>query len=234
MRLEEIGSAIWLAEGGIVSCYGFPYPIRSVIVRLAAADLWVWSPVALTPDLRTEIDRLGKVAHLVSPNKLHHLYLRSWKEAYPGAMLWGPRSAIKKRKDLSFQAPLRDEPPVAWQGVIDQAWFRGSPFMDEVVFFHRPSATAILADLCQAFSPAFLREHWSWWQRLVAQAYGITEGKGYAPFEWRISFVNRQPARAAFSKVLSWAPKQVVMAHGTWQREDGLVFLRRAFRWLEK
>jgi hypothetical protein len=29
-------------------------------------------------------------------------------------------------------------------------------------------------------------------------------------------------------------PKAGFMAHGTWQREDGLEFLRRAFRWLEK
>jgi hypothetical protein len=32
--------------------------------------------------------------------------------------------------------------------------------MDEVVFFHRPSGTAIVADLIQTFSDHFLREHW--------------------------------------------------------------------------
>ena len=45
---------------------------------------------------------------------------------------------------------------------IDQAWFRGSFAMDEIVFLHRPSATAIVADLIQTFSNAFLRKHWGW------------------------------------------------------------------------
>ncbi len=39
--LENIGSDIWLAEGEIVSFHGFPYPTRSVVVRLPGEDLWI-------------------------------------------------------------------------------------------------------------------------------------------------------------------------------------------------
>ena len=148
------------AEGENVSFFGIPYPTRSVIARLENGDLWVWSPVKLTADLRAEVDRLGSVRHLVSPNKLHHLYLQEWKAAYPGASLWGPQSTIKKRSDLSFREALKDGPPPEWLPDIDQAWFRGSFAMDEIVFLHRPSATAIIADLIQTFSDHFLREHW--------------------------------------------------------------------------
>ena len=94
--LEQVHDALWIAEGEIVSFFGFPYPTRSVIVRLANGDLWVWSPVKLSADLRAAVERLGPVRHLVSPNKLHHLYLSEWKAAYPGAQLWGPRSTIKR------------------------------------------------------------------------------------------------------------------------------------------
>ena len=45
------------------------------------------------------------VAHLVSPNKLHHLYLAEWKSAYPEAKLWGPELTIRRRRDLSFAGP---------------------------------------------------------------------------------------------------------------------------------
>jgi hypothetical protein len=64
-----------------------PYPTRSVIARLENDDLWIWSPVKLTADLRADVDRLGRVRHLVSPNKLHHLYLSEWKAAYPETAL---------------------------------------------------------------------------------------------------------------------------------------------------
>ncbi len=124
------------------------------------------------------MNRPGSVAHLVSPNKLLHLYLQDWKAAYPNAQLWGPQSVIAKRKDLVFREPLGDEPPTEWDGILDQAWFRGSAILDELVFFHKPSATAILADLSQTFADRFLQDRWSWWQRPIAKVWGIVEGKG--------------------------------------------------------
>jgi hypothetical protein len=229
--LEQVDDALWIAEGANVSFYGASYPTRSVIVRLGSGGLWIWSPVELTPDLRADIDRLGSVRHLVSPNKLHHLYLREWKAAYPKAALWGPQSTIKKRPDLSFRESLNDSPPPEWLPDIDQAWFRGSFVMDEIVFFHRPSGTAIVADLIQTFSDRFLREHWGWW-RFLARLDGLTQDQACAPLEWRLSFINRAPARRARDKVLSWDCQRVVVAHGEWVRVGGHELLAKSFRWL--
>jgi len=229
--LEQVHDALWVTEGEPVNFFGLPYPTRSVIARLANGDLWVWSPVKSTADLRNEVDRLGPVRHLVSPNKLHHLYLKEWKAAYPAALLWGPQTTIKKRPDLKFQDALTDGPPAEWLPDIDQAWFRGSFAMDEVVFLHRPSATAIVADLIQTFSDHFLREHWGWW-RFLARLDGLTRDQACAPLEWRLSFINRAPARRARLKVLSWNCQRVVVAHGEWPRTNGKAFLANSFRWL--
>jgi len=122
--LLSIDRNIWLVEGSIVDFYGFPYPTRSVVIRIADRDLWIWSPVALDPQMKDEIDALGNVTHLVSPNKIHHLYLQDWKRVYPQARIWGPASTIRKRKDLAFEAPLQDSSPPEWDGEIEQAWFR--------------------------------------------------------------------------------------------------------------
>jgi hypothetical protein len=230
--LEEVHEALWVAEGEVVNFFGAPYPTRSVIVRLETGDLWVWSPIKLTADLHTEIDRLGTVRHLVSPNKLHHLYLQEWKAAYPEAMLWGPQTTMKKRPDLSFRESLKDGPPPEWFPDIDQAWFRGSFAMDEIVFLHRPSATVIVADLIQTFSDRFLREHWGW-LRFLARLDGLTQDQACAPFEWRLSFINRTPARRARDKVLSWHCQRVIVAHGEWPRVNGSDFLAKSFRWLD-
>ena len=230
--LKAVGTDIWLAEGGIVSFFGFPYPTRSVIVRLAEGGLWVWSPIKPSRDLLGEIDALGPVAHLVSPNKIHHLYLQDWLVAYPNARLWGPQTTIDKRRDLTFQEALTDKPPQAWSAELDQAWFRGSMSFDEIVFFHRASRTVILADLIENFSDAFLRRHWRWWARVVARLDGITAHAPGAPREWRWSFRDKGPAREALAKVLAWNPEQVIMAHGDWQKSDGQAFVERSFRWL--
>jgi len=229
--IEQIQDDLWVVEGDPVKFLGFPYPTRSVVVRLGNGGLWVWSPVGLTADLRERVDALGPVRHLVSPNKLHHLFLAEWKAAYPDAQLWAPQSTIKKRPDLTFREPLEDRPPAEWSGDIDQAWFRGSFAMDELVFFHRRSKTVIIADLIQTFSDAFLREQWGRW-RFLAWLDGITQDQARAPLDWRLSFTNRKPARRARAKVLSWECDRVVLAHGEWPRSEGRSFLAKSFRWL--
>lgn len=230
--MEKLADDIWVAEGDIVDFHGFPYPTRCVVVRLGSGDLWCWSPIALTPELKSAIDRIGRPRHLVSPNKIHHLYLQDWKDAWPDAKLWGPASTIKKRSDLVFEAPLENEAPAAWEGAIGQIWFNGSVAMDEIVFFHRSSQTAILCDLSENFSEAFIRQHWKGWKRWIAKPWGIMEGKGYAPLKWRLSFFRRKATRAARDQMLAWNPRRVIMAHGEIQRENGQLFLERAFAWL--
>ena len=232
MQLNSIGESIWLIEGEIVNFYGFPYPTRCIVIKLHNDDLWVWSPTTLTEQLINEVNTLGRVAHLVSPNKIHNLYLKDWKDAYPDALLWGPDSTIRKRPDLSFQTPLTEHSPSQWRDEIDQIWFRGSPAMDEIVFFHHLSSTAILADLSENFSAEFLRDHWSPWKRTIARLWKIVEGYGYAPLEWRLSWFNRSPARAALKKLLGLNPTRIIMAHGVWQQDNGREYLKKAFAWL--
>ena len=230
--LQAVDEGLWIVEGGLVSFYGFPYPTRSVIVRLGGGDLWVWSPVALSPELEAGVRALGVVRHLVSPNKLHHLFLKPWQERFPDARLWGPASVHKKRRDLTFKSALEDVPPPEWGPDLDLTWVTGSPGLDEIVFFPRPSRTVVIGDLSENFSEAFLKTHWTAPARVMARAWGITEGRGYAPLEWRVSWFRRASARRALAKMLAWNPERVIMAHGEWQREGGRSYLERAFSWL--
>jgi hypothetical protein len=231
VQFEQVADGLWIADGGNVNFYGLPYPTRSVIVRLSDGGLWVWSPIKLTPELRRRVDALGVVQHLVSPNKLHHLFLHDWKCAFSDALLWGPQSTVRKRRDLHFDGVLDDKAPAAWGPDIDQAWFRGSFAMDEIVFCHLPTRTAIVADLIQTFSQSFLRENWGIW-RFLAPLDGLTKSRACAPLEWRLSFLNREPARRARAKVLAWACQRVIVAHGEWVRTGGGAQLEKSFRWL--
>jgi len=230
--LQNFGTEIWMADGDCVSFYGFPYPTRCIIIRLHEGGLWVWSPIKLTDALLDEINDLGPVRHLVSPNKLHYLFLAEWAEAFPAAKLWGPASTLAKCPSLQFEEALTDRSPTIWAEEIEQVWMRGSPLLDEVVFHHQASGTTILADLSENFSDAFLQKHWSPWIRWIARRWKIVEGWGYAPLEWRLSFIFRKRARDAKERILSWPSRQVVMAHGEWQREDGQAYLKKALSWL--
>ncbi len=228
MHLQPIGDEIWIADGPEVSFYGFPYPTRMTLIRLDGGDLWVWSPIALDQDLRAEIDALGRVRHLVSPNKLHHLYLGEWAEAFPDARLYSSPGLARRRDDLDFDAELGDEPEPAWQGQIDQVVVTGSLAMDEVLFFHRRSSTCLVCDLIQRHDPT----EQTGWKGCLMRLDGLVGDDGSTPREWRLTFLDRGRARAAVETALSWRPERLVIAHGEWAPTDGTAALQHGLRWL--
>jgi hypothetical protein len=230
--LTPLAPDLWFADGGIVSFKGFAYPTRMVVVRLADGGLWLWSPVKLTAEIDSAVRGLGTVRHLVSPNKLHFLFLAEWHAAFPDAKLWGTPSTIARCPGLRFAAPLADDPPADWAGQIDQFYFANSPIVDELIFFHRASATAIIADLSQTFSEEFLARHWPWWLRSIAKLSKMVDGWGYPPIDYRISFRRRASAKPKIRALIGRHPERVVVAHGEIVRSGGEDFLRRAFAWL--
>lgn len=230
--LEPLGSDLWVANGGVVSFKGFDYPTRMAVVRLADGGLWLWSPIERTAAIESEVRALGPVRHIVSPNQLHFLFLAEWQAAFPDAEVWGTAATVAKCGDVRFAGTLTEDPPPAWAGQIDQFDFKNSLFVEEVIFFHRASRTAIIADLSQTFNEAFLRRHWPWWMRPIARLSKMTEGWGYPPIDYRISFRQRATARPKIRKLIAARPEHVVVAHGEMVRSGGEAFLRRAFSWL--
>jgi hypothetical protein len=228
VTLTEIDRDIWIAEGPSVSFLGFPYPTRMTVVRLQDGSLWLCSPIELTAALSGEIEALGPVHHLVSPNKLHHLFLGQWAQAWPKARLWASPGLARRRRDLHFDGELGDSPDPAWAKDIDQVIFHGSFGMEEVVFFHRTSRSAIITDLVQKFDPASLRG----WQRLLMRLDGLVGPDGSTPREWRLTFWNRRAAREALRKALAWDPRRLIIAHGEWVRENGRDVLARSLAWI--
>ena len=210
-----------------MSFYGFPYPTRMALIRLPSG-IFVWSPIALSAALRHEVDGLGPVRWLVSPNRLHHLFLREWKSAYPEARLYASPGFAKSERIVAFDADLADRPETDWAAEIDQVSMHGSFAMTEVVFFHRVSRTAMFADLIENLP----RDWFKGWRGILARLDGIVAPDPGAPREWRASFFNRRAARAALDRILAWPIERVLVAHGEPASANGAAFVRRAFAWL--
>jgi len=226
--LTPIDHDIWIADGPSVPFLGIAYPTRATVVRLGDGGLWVGSPIRLDDDLRAAIDALGPVRHLVSPNKLHHLYLADWVRVWPSAKLYGSPGLARRRRDLPFAAELGDAPDPAWAVDIDQVIFHGSFVMAEVVFFHRASRTAVFTDLVQRFDAQTLHG----WRKALMKVEGLVGPNGSTPREWRLSFWNRAALRRAKRRVLGWNPRRVIIAHGEWIRDDGRATLERCLAWM--
>ncbi len=227
--LKEFGPNIWIAEGPTVTAAaGFHYPTRMAVIRLTNSDLVLWSPTALTDDLRAEVERLGAVRYLIPPNALHHTWLGDWQRVYPDATVYAPPGLREKRRDIRFDADFGDGPVATWAEEIDHAIMWGNRITTEVVFFHRQSGTAIFTDLIQQFP----RGWFSGWRALVARLDLMTEAEPMVPRKFRVAFTDRPAARDPLRRILAWPTKKVIIAHGPPITDDGQAFLRRTFRWL--
>jgi hypothetical protein len=191
--------------------------------------LFIWSPVAVSTELRAEVDALGAVKCLVAPNSLHHVFLQDWKAAYPNAALYAAPGLRERRRDIAFDADLGDAPPPAWSVEIDQTPMRGNRITTEVVFFHRKSGTVLFTDLIQHFP----RGWFTGWRALVARLDGMTGPEPRVPQKFRTAFNDRKAARDSLQRILAWPAEKVLMAHADPVRANGRAFIERTFAWLK-
>lgn len=227
--LKQFSPKIWIYDGESVQWYGMPYTTRMTVIELPNNKLWVHSPSKISNSLLADLAALGSPHYLVSPNKLHHLYLEEWKALFPQACLYAPPGLVKKRTDIFFDHELADRPEAGWAEDIDQVIFRGSPIMEEVVFFHKPSGTLILTDLVENFP----ENYFSGIKSIIARMTGIVSPDGKTPLDWRLSFLmGKSKARDSFSRLLAWNPKKIIIAHGECIEQNAVQFLKKSFGWL--
>ncbi|MGH8138489.1 MAG: DUF4336 domain-containing protein [Steroidobacteraceae bacterium] len=226
--LVSFGHDLFCADGPTVSFFGFPYPTRMAVVRLSTGKVWVWSPIALTRELSDAVEAIGPVDCIVSPNKLHHLFLSEWRDRWPRARLYAPPGLARRKKKVHFDAELGDQADTAWRADIDQTVFRGSFALEEVVFFHRASRTAIFGDLIQRFPEATA----TGWKGRILRLGGLVGPNGSTPRDWRLSFISHKAARAARQTVLDWRPERLLIAHGECATNGATDIIAAALSWI--
>lgn len=225
--LRRLDENLWVAERP-QTFFGLPVGTRMSVIRLSGGRLLLHSPVALDPALRAELDAIGTVCFAVAPNRVHHLYAGDVARAYPGARLWIGPGLETKRPDLAFEAILGDEAPAEWRGEVDQVFFRGRPYENEVAFFHRASRTLLLCDLAFNFGPSAALP-----TRILMRmmrSYGHLGPSKLDPLLIR----DRRAASQSLERILAWDFDRVVVAHGDVLESGGHAVLSRGYAWLRR
>lgn len=224
-ELRRIAGDLWVAERP-QRFLGLAVGARMTVVRLSGGRLLLHSPLPLDAALRTQIDALGEVRYAVAPNRLHHLYAGDVAKAYPNARLWVAPSLERKRPDLVIAAVLGDEAPEEWRGELEQVFFAGRPYENEVAFFHPASRTLITCDLAFNFGPRDAAP-----TRLLMKllrSYGRLGPTALDPLLIR----DRTAARASLDRILAWDFDRVIVAHGEIQETGGYPLIRDGYAWL--
>lgn len=206
---------------------GLPIGRQLVVARLPSSELWIHSPIPWTPALRAALWDLGEIGHVIGPNRLHDECLREFQTEYTRADFHAAPGLAKSRRDIRFvPTPLGNTPHPDWAAVIDQHLVAGMPGLNEVVFFHRPSRSLIIADLAFNLGPD---GHWllAWLMKLNG-AWGRFAPTYFSKFLMR----DRAAVRASLEKILIWDFDRIIVGHGHNIDTGGKAALREAFAFL--
>ncbi|MDB5038432.1 MAG: hypothetical protein JWQ35_1960 [Bacteriovoracaceae bacterium] len=224
-NLQSVGPNIWIKSHKFKS-YGIPMLSRMIICRLPNNQLWIWSPIQIDQQLKTEIDSLGDVAYVVAPNRYHHLFLSSVREFFPNALFYCAPGLEIKRKDVRFDGTLNSEVLHPWSSSFDQINLKGSHSYNEVIFFHKESKTLIVTDLIfnmKKVKPIF--------GKLFFFFYGVL-GRPASSILIKYILRNRSHTRDVVNIILQWKFEQVIMAHGEMINENAKDSFKQAVGWI--
>ncbi len=210
----------------------WPFTTRMTVVQLATGDLFLHSPIAFDATLASQLGPLGRIRHLVSPNRGHYAHIGEWARAFPEAVTWaspGVRERARSQHiDIHFERDLGPIAPPEWRDEIDQTIIPGF-VSDEVVFFHRETKTLILADTIMNFEPDKMGQPY----RLIARLFGVSSPSGGMPVDLRFAFwPSRRKVRPAAESILSWQPERIILSHGRCFEANGSREVERVFSWV--
>ena len=207
--LEAIGPDIWTHEAQFhVGRLHIPH--RVTIMR-CATGIVVHSPSNPDQPLLDEIKALGPLDAAIFPSWWHDLYLREWSSITPrlfvapdlcGASMRMTNAAILTEQNIW---PEFDQRSVDGLGV----------WLNEFVFFHRPSRSLIVADLVvnvDADLPLLTRTFFG-----LMGAYPGPK----VPWFYRAVARNRQHLRERLQSVLDLDFERIIVGHGQIAGSEG-------------
>jgi hypothetical protein len=75
-----------------------PFTTRMTVVRLSDGDLFLHSPVRFERRLADELEKLGRVRHLISPNQFHYAHIGEWRTRFLTQLHGRPRVCANERE----------------------------------------------------------------------------------------------------------------------------------------
>ena len=218
--LTPIAPGIWHAQRPF-TVSGLAMIATMTVVQLADGTLWLHSPIQIDDALRAQLDAIGPVAYIVAPSKVHHLFVNKALALYPQARVFGAPGLEEKKPGLAMTTLAPAAPP-EWAGQLDQVFMAGVPLLNETVFFHRASGSAIFTDLCQIW-----RGPLGWKETLFARLTGVRNTLT-VPRSIRLMIKDREALRSSALQVLAWPVQRVLVAHNSVVEDDAHAALRKA------
>lgn len=219
-------------------------------VRLTSGALAVFSPVALTPDVRSTLQSLGNdVRYITAPDLEHHMFIGQWHKEFPQAKVIGPEGLPEKRaKQKTEQVPFgtvltqKAKTDVHIGDDFERDFdyeYIGSHPSKEIVLFYRPDRTLIQADLLFNLpaTEQYSRAGEAATAGLATRLFGIpmsTAGSAIwnKRFQWYVaSAKDRAAFNSSIQRIGKWDFDRIIPCHGDVIETGGKGIFQKIFAW---
>lgn len=221
--LEKITDDLWV-HATPHRFMGLSLGARMTVLRLPDGTLALFSPTAIDDALAAEIAALGEVAHVIAPNRYHHVYAGPAQARYPKAKLHAAEGLRRKRPDLRIDAD--------WNGAsrlgegLTPLPIEGS-MLGETVIHDARSGTIVSVDLVENF----VTMPPDTFTRLYMRASGLADGVAWSLF-LRPAYTDRRAARRSLDRILEMPWDRAIIAHGEVLHGGAKEDVRRAMTWI--
>lgn len=225
---------------------------RGTAVRLASGSTAVFSPVALTPTVRREMESLGPAKYLIALDQEHHIFLEDWHKAFPDAKVIAPETlpAYRDKQGYGkipegswrlFTASASKEGTLSVDAEFDREFdftYVDGHVNKELVFNHRKSGTLIEGDLLfnlpayEQFSKSDLDAKSGFLTRLFVWLNN-TQGEATAQRRvlWHGVSQDRGPVNREVSRIAGWKFDRIVPCHGDVIESGGKGIFEKVMKW---
>ena len=220
-------------------------------VRLQSGALAVFSPTALTPEVKATVESMGdKVRYIAALDFEHHIFISDWARAFPSAKLLGVEGLPEKReKDKATagnkfdyvwtqknKADMKIDPE--FDSEFDYEYV-GSHANKELVFCHKPDKTVIEGDMMfnlparEQFSKTNEDSTSGLWTRLfIGMQNTVGPATWQKRFLWYIaSSGDRKGFNQSAQKIASWEFDRIIPCHGDVIETGAKGIFKTVFEW---
>ncbi|KAK4565393.1 hypothetical protein LTR86_004010 [Recurvomyces mirabilis] len=210
---------------------------RGTIVQLASGNLAVFSPVALTDAVKSEVAAFGngQIKYITALDKEHHIFLEPWHKAFPDAVVIGPEPLLESRekqgysnftKDVWRVFPINAEGKAAF--TISEEFdreFEYETLIEADLMFNLPATEQFSRTGVSATSGVLTR---------IVNAINTTHGSAIWQKRllwYALSASDRTGFNRSMGKIAGWDFDRIVPCHGDVIEKGGKGVFEKVFSW---
>lgn len=233
---------------------------RATLISMPSGAVAVFSPIALTDEVRNAVREMGTLKYVVAPDMVHHIFVGQWHKEFPDARVVAPDGLQQKREkagdqDVRFDTVFKpgqrqgakadtgeDHEVLSVDAEFDrefEAEYVHAHANKELVFNFKRDGTLIQADLIfnlpaiEQYSKSEESPHTGFFTKMAVGGMGL-HGNALLwqqRMTWYLIAQDRASYRESVKRIDGWEFDRIIPCHGDVVETGGKRAFRSVMKW---